>query len=347
MHRTLGRAAGFAVALLSLTVGTAGAASPAPSAGSAAVAPGEAWIVYQRNPAEAPTRIHLVRPDGSGDHPLVPDLDAGADQRVPSWSPDGSTVAFAVGTLDEAAAPSAQYRMAIWTVAADGSGAAPLITCELPCIQVAWPEYAPDGGSLAFVRYTTDPSDPDGLRYGPTSVEVLDLAAGTTSVVAATADGVTTFQRPRWSGDGTRLVATRETYPDATESAPPTTELVVLVADGSAEPAVLAGADLAPSEPDWDPAGDRIAFTRYGEDGLGAIWIATLDGAAPEALPAAWPEGSDVFLPSWDPNGGGLLVTAVTDGPPAPALVGADGTSWTPVPASDAPMVHGRLRPTS
>ncbi|MFN8623247.1 MAG: hypothetical protein U0869_21115 [Chloroflexota bacterium] len=352
MHRTLGTAVVAAISIVALgaTAGGALAASPAPagSPAAAAPAPGEAWIVTQVNPDQAPTRLHLVRPDGTDDHALLPDLQPDADQRVPSWSPDGSTIAFALGTFDaEATLPAAQYRMALWTAAADGTGAAELLGCELPCIQLAWPEYSPDGSKLSFVRYTMDPADPEGMTYGPTSIETLDLATGTTQVLAASADGLVAFQRPRWSGDGTRLVVTRETYPDATESTEPSTELVVVAADGKgAEPTVLVGSDLGPSDPDWSWTTDQIAFARHDAAGLGSIWTVGLDGADPVALTGAWPEGADLFQPSWDPNGDGLLVTAVTDGPPAPALVSADGATWSPLPAGDAPVVHGRIRPT-
>ena len=66
--------------------------SPAPSAaGDTTVRPGEAWIASQRlvdldNPDDG-HGIFLVRPDGTGDHQLVPELDG--SEMHPAWSPVG------------------------------------------------------------------------------------------------------------------------------------------------------------------------------------------------------------------------------------------------------------------
>jgi Tol biopolymer transport system component len=71
--------------------------SPSPS-GSPVSALDDPWIAYQ-GATGGPPRIRLVRPDGTDDHAVVPDIEAG-DQFHPDWSPDGLRLAFAADDAD-------------------------------------------------------------------------------------------------------------------------------------------------------------------------------------------------------------------------------------------------------
>ena len=99
-------------------------ASPSPSSESAApsdggdttVRPGEAWIASQRLvdlDASDVTGIYLVRPDGTGSHRLVADLDG--KQMHPAWSPDGEKVTFIQENPDGS--------KELWVVGAAGTNA--------------------------------------------------------------------------------------------------------------------------------------------------------------------------------------------------------------------------------
>jgi hypothetical protein len=64
-----------------------------------------------------------VRPDGTGLHQLVADLEGSEIQ--PDWSPDGERIAFIRVTPAD--------RNELWVVDADGGDKTMLYPCELPC----------------------------------------------------------------------------------------------------------------------------------------------------------------------------------------------------------------------
>ena len=70
--------------------------------------------------------IWVMNADGTNRHPLTQyNVNPGTYVFVPTWSPDGSEIAFlSGGDLDGSGQPSTQW--CIWTMKADGSGAAPL-----------------------------------------------------------------------------------------------------------------------------------------------------------------------------------------------------------------------------
>src|SRR5690242_5828659 len=63
--------------------------------GRAALAPGEEWFAYQES-VDDRQQVFLIRPDGTGRHPLASDLGAG-HQTNPDWSPAGDRLVLAVG----------------------------------------------------------------------------------------------------------------------------------------------------------------------------------------------------------------------------------------------------------
>ncbi len=58
--------------------------------------PDGTWIVFQRPYG----RLYLVRPDGSGLHPVQLELEAGEGALEPSWSPDGEWIVFSLQRSD-------------------------------------------------------------------------------------------------------------------------------------------------------------------------------------------------------------------------------------------------------
>ena len=232
----------------------ASGASPSPS--DPPHGPGDPWIVYQGG--ETPTGtspIRLVRPDGTDDHPLPLDELPGYDRGHPAWSPDGSRIAFDLFTQ----VPGSADRVAIWAVDADGGHPMELATCTLPCLELAYPAWSPDGTELALIRYDYEP---DGT-WGRSAVEVLGLAGMERRVLTETADGTTAVYTPRWSPDGSAIVFTIETYTDATEETVLNSVLATIPTDGSTtNPSVLTAAGTVADAPDWGPNA-RIAFTRF------------------------------------------------------------------------------------
>jgi Tol biopolymer transport system component len=225
-----------------------------------AVLPGDDWIAYMevtRPDPNAPRTLRLVRPDGSDDHVFVDPADLPSSAvAYPSWSADGSEIAFIAFAANRDPGGLTFTRSEVWVASVVGGDARRIAACEDPCIQLGYPDFSPDGTELAFIRYDLMPD----RTWGPSFLDVLDLATGERRVVSQTEDGVTAYYEPSWSPDGKWIVVALETYTDATESITTGSRLAVVAADGSSiQPSLVTPADLLAGTPDWGP-GDSIVF---------------------------------------------------------------------------------------
>ncbi len=142
---------------------------------------------------------------------MLTDPIPGFDVGHPAWSPDGDSIAFDMYLESDL---TDEPEVQIWVAQADGSDTHLLVSCEAPCLQLAYPAWSPDESMIALARYDLDP---DGT-WGPSEIQILDVATGELSTVAATADGLSAYYAPRWSPDGEQLVFVVEKYPDATQT---------------------------------------------------------------------------------------------------------------------------------
>ena len=287
------------------------------------------WIVYQHD-----ERIKLVRHDGSEDHVLTPDW-TGGPQFHPDWSPDGNRIAFSAdhedGTRD------------IWIVSLDGMDAELVYDCVAPCIAADDPAWSPDGSKLAVGVF----SDVEGFTSG--TVEVVDLATESVTIVHKAEKGLTTFV-PRWSPDGSRIVfdVTQwdTLFPDS-ETAIGNSIQVVTVGSEPAPATVLMDFDTNSGYPDWHPTEDLIVF-QTGATTDGPFDLATIrpDGTGLTPLTALAGSGFQAIQPTWSPDG--ASVTFVYDEMWTNARLGevlADGTLISAGPDGMPPMTHPRLQP--
>lgn len=243
-----------------------------------AFAPGEEWYAYQEWVAEL-AQIFLVRPDGSGRHPLAQGVAAG-HQTNPDWSPDGDRLVFAAGngSTDD-----------LWVIGADGSDARTVLACVDPCVALDDPAWSPDGGSILFSRQAISPSG--DVVIG--SLELIDLASGDVSVIL-TAPEPDFIAGPRFSPDGSRVVL-EWVHTDGSAPFEHVTGVELAVIDLDApNPTMqpITDAAMFAATADWSPDGSTIVFSAL---------------AAPEA------SAPELF--SIRPDGSGLTqLTAITDG---------------------------------
>jgi dipeptidyl aminopeptidase/acylaminoacyl peptidase len=214
-----------------------------------------------------------------------------ASQLAPTWSSDGSQLAYASGGL-------------LYVVNADGSGkrryAAP---------QAAFaPAWRPHTATLAYLT-----------THGAANT---DLWVGNEQW-AADVIGV-----PAWSPDGTRIAFARDggifvatSREHETKVASPVTEpgspvwspdgstiayvanrsVFLVPADASAAPQKVAGPFVdGVSTPAWAPASDAVAYTAGGE-----LELTILDGGA-HTVPLAAATGAGASFDPTDPHGNGL-----------------------------------------
>jgi Tol biopolymer transport system component len=332
--------------MLASCTGTAGSRSESPSssvvdAGSPSVPPsagdvpvvgaGEDWIAFQRI-AGTGDGIFLVRPDGTGQHQLVADLDG--SEIHPDWSPDGKRIAFIHVTPAD--------RNELWVVSAEGTDAARLYACEVPCNTITYPDWAPDGNAIYYGI------DANATGGPPTTFGVgkFDLASEEASWVLTREDGMSAEQ-PRISPDGEGVVYTRFNEPQGS---------AIFISDlkGGRETRLTAW-ELWGAHPDWSVE-DRIVLNSYD---LGVfqdttepanLYSVALDGSDLRQLTTFGDHDTRCTQPRWTPDGSGIIFTQVDGegfGQRHMAFVNADGSGirfLTPEPIDGT---HSQLRPVS
>jgi len=190
----------------------------------------------------------------------------------PHFSPDGSTIAYVVTTIDQ---KQNRRRSAIWSVPADGSHEpTPLTTAPQSSNSPRW---RPDGKAIAFLSARPSPGDAAG-ETPRTQVWLLSLTGGEPRKITSLLNGVSGFQ---WSPDGTQLVLVGRSGPSDTAKSPSdvrhyahanykfndsgwfddkrTHLWVTDVATGTSAQ-ITSGDDWNDSDPQWSPDGRKIAF---------------------------------------------------------------------------------------
>jgi Tol biopolymer transport system component len=317
--------------------------APSPSATSAPspLAPldGE-WIVYQWLEGDG-DGIFVMRPDGSEAHSLG--LKPAGRLAHPDWSHDGTRIAYEVATSADGED--------VWIADANGANAelAAAADCPAGCLDVNFPAWSPDDGSMALVRIVLV----DGV-VGST-LDVVDLATGEVRILY-TSPALSIINYPRWSRDGASIVFEMTTYPDASLGIGTATgsALWVIGLNGG-EPRRLTEPSLFATYPDWSPVGDAIAFSTYDLGEFQAtrepsnLYLVNADGSGLKQLTALPRDDLRLTQPSWTPDGSRLIFTLVGtdsfggfDGPRSVGFIDADGTDLVTV---DQFATHPRLRP--
>jgi len=230
----------------------------------------------------------------------------------PQVSPDGSKVAFVVGTPDKETDKPATR---IWVAPADGSSAARAFTAGP---EDSAPRWSPDGKWLAFVAER---------GHGP-QVHVVPLEAGEAAALTKMPYGAS---QPVWSPDGRQLAFVAKTGDwkkpedrNAVEKNAPKvitglysrydgtgwfdvrrSHLFVIGVEGG-EPQQVTDGDWDDYDPAWSPSGERLAFvsdrspTRFDEVNRD-VWVLPV---GTHRRPKRLTRGQGTAAsPRWSPDG--------------------------------------------
>jgi Tol biopolymer transport system component len=198
---------------------------------------------------------------------------------APTWSPDGSKIAFVGVARSLEAGPRGDR---LYVVGADGRGLKPLLGTHGSIS----PVFAPDGNAIVFTR----------LRRGGASIWRASLTGGVPRRITPARRGL--YMLPgSFSSDGTTLLATR--YVGARE------EIVAVHLDTGEIETVLRHAEA----PVYSPDGTRIALLRWRplrrRDGTRTessdLFTIRADGTGLRRLTKT--RYQDESFPSWNPSG--------------------------------------------
>jgi Tol biopolymer transport system component len=248
-----------------------------------------AWR-YKKVPA-----IAVLRADGTFVRTLATDVDG-----EPSWSPDGTRVAF-----QHQQHAGGNTGRAIYVVNADGSRLHRIASNSLPSEFLERPAWSADGRTLVY-------GGTDAQGHGLFTVRA--DGADEASPRRLIGGGKTFLAYPSWSQDGMRLAFARGS--------------TVAVAAGDGSGARNVGVAYVQS-PVWSPDGSHLAFFGRHEN-----WVVAADGSGLRKLPGCvcrhiWPAFSQRL--AWSPDSTSIAYSGGT-GPGAQPLGGIyverlDGTT--------------------
>jgi WD40 repeat protein len=258
--------------------------------------------------------IALAGPDGSGPR-IVTTSGLNAE---PSWSPDGSRLAYVCGNFS------------LCLMNADGSSQSALTktgSWSGTYVYDEYPTWSPDGKKLAFQ------SNRANLDYG---IWVVNNDGSGLHRLGGNPSGDGDYA-PAWSPDGTRIAFVGDNGDSY--------DLYLMTSEGALSARLTKTADDEDS-PAWSPDGTKIVYTRWRGDFIN-LWMMNADGSGQHALT----KGTiDDFSPAWSPDGTKILFSSDRGGNVDLYMINADGSgqptrlttgsnveelsSWQPVPGT-------------
>ena len=218
--------------------------------------------------------IWVMRPDATGLKLLTQD---GTHNDSPTWSPDGTHIAYVSGLAG---------RDAIWTMKADGTDKRQVTQSLGLDEQPAW---SPDGRRIVFVHLLSN-----------TSSELEVVNADGTGFLKRLIPAAGDYKHPSWSPNGRRIAYSYARNPKRGHYA-----IYVVGANGRGAKRLSRNAHADYLDPVWSPSGRQIAFSCLVPAGKSyRADLKTMNAAGGDERAVAHARAHTVyFAPSWSPDG--------------------------------------------
>ena len=287
---------------------------PEPSIDSGdAIIGGVGRIAYlRRSPTTGVFHIFLIGPDGKNAVEVNSATDP-AEYTGPSWSPDGTQIAFASNL-----GGSANFDIYVMNI--DGTNVRPIVTHSGGDFAPAW---SPDGQKILFQAWRSNETGWDIFVVNIDGTEERPL-------IASPSDE----QLPVWSPDGTQIA-----FQSGSRAG---TDIYIANADGSGIRRLTDGNGRWHAAPSWSPDGRRIAFesNRHQTFADGGnpplaeheIYVIDVDGANLEQLTFGSGQGVAVSKPTWSPDGKQIAFELHTTLTSRLVIMNADGSNIYTIP---------------
>jgi hypothetical protein len=218
--------------------------------------------------------LYVARADGSDPVRIAGSKEY--EEYSPTWSADGSRLAFRVGR------PHGDDQPDIWAVDRDGSN--PVNLTNTPENTEWSPAWSPDGSQIAYYGGQNANGAGDIFVMRPDGSNKRNITMGKLPGSS---------EYPSWSPDGNDMAFIHYTLEEGNF------EIWVMNADGSC-PVDVTNDPAADEWPAWSPDGTKIAFASN-RDGSNDIFLIDPNGANPVNLTNT--ADLDESFPAWTPDG--------------------------------------------